>query len=148
MCTWKSDFVPLTSGSLWHWYKMVWLRTTSQNIVFVFHAQWKALLHNLWKFQVGILPNSLAFTMKKGRRMYETKCIAGVSLHQIEKLYLLRHCTVEIRGESMPSISLHYTSVHSTDEVLNSKGNIHFVLSSCWNGKADKGKLTQRILCC
>ena len=80
--------------------------------------------------------------------MYETECIAGVSLHQIEKLYLLRHCTAEIRGESMPSISLHYTGVHSTDEVLNSKGNIHFVLSSCWNGKADKGKLTQRILCC
>lgn len=71
-----------------------------------------------------------------------------LSLQQIEKFYLLRHCTVEILRESMPSILLHYASVHSTDEVLNSKGSIHFVLSSCWNGKADKGKLTQRILCC
>lgn len=65
-----------------------------------------------------------------------------------EKLYLLRECTVQIHRESMPSISLYYTSVHSTDEVLNSKGSIHFVLSSCWNGKADRGKLAQRILCC
>lgn len=54
----------------------------------------------------------------------------------------------EREGESMPSISLHYTGVHSADEVLNSKGNIHFVLSSYQNGKADRGKLTQRILCC
>lgn len=54
----------------------------------------------------------------------------------------------EREGESMPSISLHYSGVHSVDEVLNSKGNIHFVLSSYQNGKADRGKLTQRILCC
>lgn len=54
----------------------------------------------------------------------------------------------ERERESMPSISLHCTGVHSTDEVLNSKGNIDFVLSSYWNGKADRGKLTQRILYC
>lgn len=136
MCTWKSDFMPLTSGSLWHWYKWLAPNNITKYCV-VFHAQWKALLHNLWKFQVGILPNSLAFTMKKGRRMYETKCIAGVSLHQIEKLYLLRHCTVEIRG-SMPSI--HCTILVFIQLMKFSTQGQHPLCSSSWNGKAQQGK--------
>ena len=74
--------------------------------------------------------------------------MASLHLQKREKLYLLRECTVQIHRESMPSISLHYTSIHSTDEVLNSKGSTHFFLSSCWNEKADRRKFTQRILCC
>lgn len=61
-------------------------------------------------------------------------------LQQIEKLYLLRYCIVEILRESMFLILLYYVSVYLIDEVFNLKGSIYFVLSFCWNGKVDKGK--------
>lgn len=120
-------------------------------------------IRKLKKEEMCLLPRGFATCLCLNRWIFnwfwfavnigeQVKCeegwVASLCLWKIEKLYLLRECTAWINRGSMPSISLHHGSVHSTDEVLSSKGSAHFVLSSCWNGKADRGKLAQRILCC